>query len=161
MIELQRLRQPVAHALRERLRDSRNGPHRRRLYQIDEPFGVILRRQRTANDQRQGNSSHLRDISSRVEDRRSDRAWQCDGQLAPISGPRMAQLLECGAEHVFDNRQTAGRREDEPLGGDGAIADVGRGSMQRRGGRDQLTYQGANRVELGRNSALLRVSEQR
>ena len=76
---------------------------------------------------RQGNSADLRDIGSRIEDRRSDRAWQRDGQLAPISGPRVAQLLERGAKHVFDDVETTGGREDEPLGGDGAVADVGRG----------------------------------
>ena len=158
-------REPAHRLERQRLRQPAAQPFGKRLEAAAEAEAAVGKRsdlgriffvaERTAKEQRQRNHADGRDVRSPIEQRRVDGDWQHDVQLFPVPLRRILQLRQRSAEHVLDDRHLARGRDDDAIGGEGAVARVWRVLVQFRHRRDDLPDETERRVDVERQQVLL------
>ena len=112
------------------------------------PFFVV---QPASEDQRQRDDAELRDVGAVIEPRQPRRSRHRDAQFPPVALLREAQLLERRSEHVLDDDQARAGRDDQALGADRAVRDVGHVLVQHRDCRHQLAQQAERGVDVERD----------
>lgn len=118
-----------------------------------------MRTKRASEQQRQRDRPNLRHVAQGIEAGQANGPRQRDPQLSPVPFLRVAKLLERRPQNVLDDDQAAFGRDDDPLGSDRSVTDVGHTFVHRGGCRDKLTNYMERRIELERNRPLLRNTE--
>src|SRR5712692_4923108 len=87
--------------------------------------------ERPAEDQGQCDDADLEHVGALVESCQPCRTRERHAQFLPIPFMRESKLLKRGAQHVLENDEASGLRDDDALGADSAVSDISRILVQR------------------------------
>src|SRR4029079_15225846 len=116
-------------------------------------------RDRPSQNERQRDHADLRDVGAPIELRRGDRHRQRNAKLLPVALRRVAELPQRRTEDMFDDYEIAVRCDDDALGGEGAMTDVGCIAVQFRHRAEELLDEIEGGLDVERQQVLLRDRE--
>ena len=162
-LELQGAAEPAAQAGRQRLEAATRGNRPGRRDHVADARRVFLLANQPAEDQRQRDDSHLRDVDTLIESRQIGRLRHGKPQVVPVALGREAHLLQRGAHHILDDQKAPVRGDDQPLRSDRGVRkslDVPGVLVQCGDGGHQLADQAERGVDVQVDPAVGRLDEE-
>ncbi len=154
-IQLQRAREPRAHARGKRLETASCRHGADPLHDFRNSRRVIVVPQRTPENQREGDGAKLCDVGAAIEARRAGTRRHRDAEILPVVLAREQQLSEGRSEHMLDDDGARVRRDDDPLERKRTVADVGHLLVQHGDRLNELANDTERRVNLDGQQLLL------